>query len=391
MKISIITLKYSIIISLFYFISPIYVDMFYDEFTIAGWLAIGEYDNNYYDGFYRSFKFSIYFIPLFYISIYYLLELLKDNNSTLTNKNYKKSSFPYNILIIFVMALYFVFFYFRLGITGVETPTEFHLSGIVHYFRSYIFLLVIVLYLNTKNPSLTLLVLYSLIAGFTASSRFVAIMPLVFYLIFLFFNSNYFSKKKVFIIFLAIITIFMLITLSRVWVFSEDNFVEIELNIDVIKSILNQLFLRSGLGRDVILSEEILNTRNCDQYIKFFITGTSCDYPPLDFYGFVLPDNKWYTNAPTLASFYILPGNIFIQILLYLFFMILVIISGNLHIYNSKTSALIKKLSILSWALSLVFLYIGPLLFFHYLTILVFLNVFIRKVKLFIINYKKGL
>lgn len=380
MKISIRVLKVSFLISLLYLLSPFFVDYFWNEFTIVGWLAIGNYNNDYIDGFSRSIIYAFYFFPIIYLSISIFFTIIRTENLEARLKLQFKALKIDKIIFLFLILLYIIGFYFKLGITGVETPTEYKISGLLHYFRSYVILVFIVYYLMTSNASLTMIVIYSLVAGLTASSRFVGFMPLILFIIFSYLNPIINFNRYRITAFLSIIFIFIIITYSRTWVYSEYiDEVDIEHNIDVLLNILNQLFLRVGVGRDVILSTEVLKTGVCMEYFKFFWTGYSCNIPSLDFYGIDLEGSNFGLQAPTFASFYVLSGSIEIQIIIYLLFLLQIFSSGIIHINLARLNNLYYIFSIFSWLLSLIFIFVGPLLFFNYL---LFFNILLLLVNL---------
>lgn len=380
MKISIRVLKVSFLISLLYLLSPFFVDYFWNEFTIVGWLAIGNYNNDYIDGFSRSIIYAFYFFPIIYLSISIFFTIIRTENLEARLKLQFKALKIDKIIFLFLILLYIIGFYFKLGITGVETPTEYKISGLLHYFRSYIILVFIIYYLMTSNASLTMIVIYSLVAGLTASSRFVGFMPLILFIIFSYLNPIINFNRYRITAFLSIIFIFIIITYSRTWVYSEYiDEVDIEHNIDVLLNILNQLFLRVGVGRDVVLSTEVLQTGVCMEYFKFFWTGYSCNIPSLDFYGIDLEGSNFGLQAPTFASFYVLSGSIEIQIIIYLLFLLQIFSSGIIHINLARLNNLYYIFSIFSWLLSLIFIFVGPLLFFNYL---LFFNILLLLVNL---------
>lgn len=349
-----------------FLLSPIYVDWFWDYFTIDGWMAIGYYNNDFIDGFYRSFIYSLYFIPIFYLISKLSFRIFSHSNIFIKIRN---SSFNFYLIFIALIFLYIVAYKFNLGITGVETPTEFKLSGIMHYFRNYIAPIVIVYYLMTKKPSLTIITIYAFIAGFTAGSRFVIIIPFMLFFIFTYLNKTIaFNHLRVFSITLLILG-FIFITMSRNYLYSENPSLEdFIMTFDVFIQALNQIFLRIGLGRDVILSYEVLQTGVCSDSLNFILTGNSCANPPLDFYGLNLSDTKFYLAAPTFPNLFILDGY-FSKIAVYFLFMFQIYLSALSFIILRNYGKLFVLYGIIGWLLSLVFIVIGPLLFLNYIIV----------------------
>ena len=274
------SLKVSLLICMLYLLSPVFVNFFWQDFTTTGWLAIGLYTNDFIDGFSRSFQFSVYFFLIIYIILTIFFKI-KKKQSFYKKINFKlNNKFIYNIIFVLLLVLYIIGFSFNLGITGIETPTDFKLSGILHYFRSYIVPIFIFYYLVSTKASLNTIIVYSLIAGLTRSSRFVGFLPLLLFIIASYINPFINNNANRIKAFFALILIFSIITLSRNWIYSENiNDVDIEFDIDLLLTIINQIFLRIGIGRDVILSSEVLQNNICTEYLKFFLIGHSCQTP----------------------------------------------------------------------------------------------------------------
>lgn len=359
-------IKITIFICGLFFLSPLYVDYFWSYFTVDGWLGIGQYQNDLSDGFWRSFLFSLFFLPMFYAITISTMLVFKNNLKIINNQSI------YITIIVFLSFLFIIAFTFKLGITGVETATEYKLSGLTHYFRAYLAPMFIALYLSTFKPSLNLIFIYSLIAGLTAGSRFVGATPLILYFIFTFLNKSISYRMLKIYSLLYIVLIFSLVTFSRSYLYSEDSDLNILMTFDkeTIEQILNQIFLRTGLGRDVILSYEVFSTGICNDCIKFFLTGHSCANPPLDFYGLYLDSHQFYLAAPTLANFYVLNTSFFLKVILYLLFMFYIVLGAKLLFLIGKENNFLYLYTIVSWLLSVIFILIGPLLFYNYLFLL---------------------
>jgi hypothetical protein len=352
----------NILIFLVFFFSPLYVDYYWKWFTVAGWAGIGEYNNNLFEGYYRSFFYSIYFVPLFYFLIKFSKPIFGNKLSLIKNKSI------YMVILSIFILFFIVAYNFRLGITGVETPTEWHLSGIVHYFRSYLAPIILIGYLSTYKPSLNFIFFYSLVAGISASSRFSAVTPLALYFIFSYVNKTIISKRVIVVFY--ILFLFILITLLRSYIYSDNpNMNDIQFDFESISRIIGQILLRVGVGRDVILSSEILNSGVCSEYLKFFLSGNSCNNPAFDFYGLQQSSSRFGLSSPTLASFYVISKDLD-QFLLYILFIFQIYIGSKLILLISKFGNIFVIYSIFAWFMSLVFIVIGPLLFFNYLVLL---------------------
>jgi hypothetical protein len=226
-------------------------------------------------------------------------------------------------------------FYFNLGITGVETETGgLRLSGIAYYIRTYLFLLLIASYiLGSKNASLSLIILYSLIAGITGGSRLVAVSPLVLLLM-----KHLYDKNGKFLDFRGgIILIFIYLSFSSVTFLREILFVE-NYSFDNLWMLINQydlsqsqfifqgfsqLFLRVGIGRDVLLSYEIGGVEVCTNLVGLFLQNGSCLNPPMDFYGLHLDTDKFYLAPPMLSSLFVISNNFFLKLIVALIYAVL--------------------------------------------------------------------
>ena len=339
-----------------------YVDYYWSDFTVNGWLGIGQYNNNLSHGFYMSFIYAIYFIPLFYFLTKFSRPILTKKISTIKNK------LVYVMVINALILFYIMAYKFKLGITGVETPTEWHLSGLVHYFRSYLAPIIIIGYLSTQKPSINYIFIYSLIAGITSASRFVGVTPLALYFVFSYINKTVHGKKSLSI--LMVLFVFILITAARNYIFSDNpNIEDVMLNFEQINSVANQIFLRVGIGRDVILSFEVLDSGVCSEYMNFFLNGHSCSNPPLDFYGLDLTSHQYYLAAPTLPNFYIISNGLD-QILLYILLILQIYIGSKLVFLISEFGNMFVIYGVFSQFLNLVFIIIGPILFFNYMIML---------------------
>lgn len=312
------------IISLWFLIvnsSPFVVLIGADLFQVTGWLAIGTYDFNIYDGLYRSLIYFIITTPVV-IALYLGRPKFHKVEGVKLKINFNINSAHISLMVIFCI----VAFYFDLGITGVETVAPFRLSGLVHYIRSYFFLFLIAVYIFNKNkPSLILIVLYSVVAGITGGSRFAAVAPLVLFLLrnFINYNGKMLKIDNALIAFCIFLS-FVSVTAFRNVLFAENySFNNIPSiigamdfgEIDYIFQGFSQLFLRLGIGRDVILSFEVANFGVCSNLWGLFFESGSCNDPPLDFYGMRLDNNRFYIAPPALSSLFVISGNFSLQLI----------------------------------------------------------------------------
>jgi hypothetical protein len=290
--------------------------------VIGGWGTIGHYNFDIYDGLQRSLYYFIITVPVI-IALY--LGRPKVNTSDEV-KLIVRTSIIKKRHIILMMLFCFVAFYFNLGITGVETDTGgLRLSGIAYYIRNYLFLVIIAIYIFSSNKiSFVLILVYSLIVGVTASSRLGGVSPLVLLLI-----RHFYDKKggvldfRCILILFSILMIFSIVTFSRniIYVdgYSFDRLWGLINTFDYSKTEfiyqgVRQLFLRVGIGRDVILSYEIGNMGVCTDMRGLFLKSGSCLNPPMDFYGLFLDTNKFYLAPPMLSSLFVISNNFIIKL-----------------------------------------------------------------------------
>lgn len=310
--------------------SPFIVLIGAEQFQEAGWLAIGKYDFDTYDGLYRSIYFFIITAPVI-IALYLGRPKVKTNSNSIIAMGTPIKKRHLLLMIFFCITA----FYFNLGITGVETDTGgFRLSGIAYYIRTYLFFLLIASYiLGSKNASLSLIILYSLIAGITGGSRLVAVSPLVLLLI-----KHLYDKNGKFLDFRGgIILIFIYLSFSSVTFLREIIFVE-DYSFDNLWVLINQydlsesqfifqgfsqLFLRVGIGRDVLLSYEIGGLEVCTNLVGLFLQNGSCLNPPMDFYGLLLDTDKFYLAPPMLSSLFVISNNFFLKLIVALVYAVL--------------------------------------------------------------------
>jgi hypothetical protein len=85
----------------------------------------------------------------------------------------------------------------------------------------------------------------------------------------------------------------------------------------------SQLFLRVGIGRDVLLSYEIGGVEVCTNLVGLFLQNGSCLNPPMDFYGLHLDTDKFYLAPPMLSSLFVISNNFFLKLIVALIYAVL--------------------------------------------------------------------
>lgn len=365
--------------------SPLIVDFSKDIFQVSGWLAIGGYNFDFSEGLVRSVTYFIITSPVI-IAIYL--------SKPARLGGYKKSKIHFNSRInkyhIYLMMFFcLIAFLFDLGITGVETETGgWRLSGAVHYIRSYIFLIVIGLYIfGNGKPSFRLVVFYAFVAGLTSGSRFVICSPIALYLVRSIIENN--SLTKIFGAALALIIAFTTVTAQRQILYQDDYtflniialFNELDIGADELLSRgLTELFMRIGIGRDVILAYEIRSSGVCRDYYRLFIDSGSCSQPAMDFYGFFNDQSRFGIDPPMLASLVAsMHGGVysFILLILYSFWAHILCKAG-------KGFSRMRALQLFSWPIyyiQIIFVTIGPIryaiyIYFVFLIITVTMSIF---------------
>lgn len=381
-------IRISIIYLILILSSPFIVLFSKESFTIDGWLAIGNYNFDIIDGLYRSIYFYIITLPVI-ISLYIGRPKFTGQLNFILKRNFWFSEISiYLLLILYIIALIF-----NLGINGLETDTGvWKLSGIVYYFRSYISLIFISFYIfQKKKPSYLLIFLYSLIAGYTSASRFTAVTPLFLYLIRYILDLKGILNKFAYFQLFNIIIIYTIITTIRM-VFYQDDYT-FNKSIDFFKEYIldgennvfyqgfTQLFLRIGIGRDVILSYEVSNNCSCQDAISLFTKAGPCNNPPLDFYGLHLDSNRFYLAPPQLSGLFVVSNIFYIQLIFSLFYAILTWMFTQII----KLIAIIPFGNILIFPLYFfiaIFVLIGPIMYAWYVCLFIICIWIIHKITL---------
>lgn len=351
--------------------SPIIVDFSKEIFEVAGWLAIGGYNFELAEGFIRSAAYFVITAPV--VMAIYLSKPVRFEGYLERRFHFESAIKKYYIYLMMIFCM--IAFLFDLGITGVEKETGgWRLSGVVHYIRSYLFLMVIGLYIfGDRKPSFRLIVLYAFVAGLTSGSRFVICSPITLYLVRAVIENMSF-KELVGAVFSLVIA-FVSVTAQRQILYQDDyTFLNIlvlvnELDIgaaEVLNRGLTELFLRIGIGRDVILAYEIGDSGICKDYYRLFFEGGSCSQPAMDFYGFDNDQSRFGIDPPMLASLVAsMHSGIYSFILL-----ILYSLWAHLLCKAGRNFARMRNLHFISWPIyyfQIIFVTIGPIRYAIYI------------------------
>lgn len=370
--------------------SPLIVSVNKEIYTVNGWLAIGLYQFDLLDGLFRSAYFFFVTFPVI-IALYLGAPQIK------LSKSYEKFYLNDNISIKYIIYFFILFslvaWTFDLGINGFEKDTGiWRLSGIVYYIRSYISVIFVTIYIYQKSkPSLVLLFLYSIIVGYTSASRFTAITPLVLYIFRELIDNNGKTNVKFYSVAFLVLVLYSTITFLRTIFYVDDytfsKTVEY-FNDYVLKSDqkfwfqgINQLFLRIGIGRDVILSYEVAQNCNCNDYLGLFLKSGSCFDPPFDFYGLTLESNRFYLAPPQLSSLFVISNKPVIQSLISILYAI------EIYFFLTISKKLCKFpfgdiLILPIYFFISIFAIIGPIQFcFYIISFLFFFNILFKLLK----------
>jgi len=363
---------------LFWFVliisSPFIVSMDRYNFEIYGWLAIGHYDFDFFEGLQRSFLYFFITLPVM-AAIYKARPNYDLLHATIANQLSFASRYKVTYAhVLLLMVLCIIFFMFNLGITGVETDTGgWRLSGIAHYIRSYLFMGVVGIYIfGNKSPSYTLVILYAVIAGGTSGSRFVATAPIILFLI-----RNAVLKPqggtllKNSVLMLIAITLFALVTIFRKILYDDSyTFTNLpsllgQFNEDLgyfINDGILELFLRLGIGRDVILSTEVAAAKVCTSLFGLFFGVGSCMDPAFDFYGVSLGDGRFGLSPPMLSSIYIVSDIFYMKLIVAIgYSLIAYILCVSTHLF--QRIPLGALLVYPAYLFMCIFVLIGPIVY----------------------------
>ncbi|MDP3398297.1 MAG: hypothetical protein Q8S23_04050 [Bacteroidales bacterium] len=383
--------------------TPILVNYFKEDYYTSGWMAIGSYTFDFIDGLTRSFYFLIITsIPI--LTILHFLPLSKENNEKINIKESLGLSKPElnvssKVIYWLLILISLVFFSYNLGITGVETPTPYKLSGIAHYLRTYIFPLILVPLLS-KGLSFRLTVIYSIVVGITSASRFTLVTPIILYALI---NRREMTFRILLKVIFFIVIFFSFLTYFRSYVLFRDEYTFSKLiaytfsidndeqTIKILLSYIHQIFIRIGLARDVILSMEVRELGFCQDYINFFLNGSGSTNSAMDFYGVDIGNGRFGISSPTLPSLVALSNNNLISLFFSVVFSLIIFIELKLIKYFIVKIFPDREYFPILYLFFFAFSIIGPLLFGHLLTAILFITQILKKtfIVLFINHVRK--
>jgi len=177
-------------------VNPIIFMANQDMYSSFGWSAV------------RSYDFSVDALIMYYSNSYFICIIVflvaftarvarlknwkrslvahsNDFNLRITGKSkviLKNGDMRLIFFVLFMIFIYYPLYSSKIGVTGLPGKLPYRLSGAFHYFRAYIVPILLVVLLSHSKASAKVFVavlVYSIVAGVAAASRFVGILPLV--------------------------------------------------------------------------------------------------------------------------------------------------------------------------------------------------------------------
>jgi hypothetical protein len=287
-------------------------------------------------------------------------------------------------LCISLMCLYYPLYNNGIGVTGLPGELPFHLSGVIHYIRAYLVPFVLVIMLTKTDGSkrvIFVLLLYAIMAGISASSRFVGLLPIVLLMI-------YFIKLKKYSMFafyfLYALFLWLMITTSRDLTFdgNSHNLLEVvyysltNISFDDIVSTLDVITGRLSSAQQIVLAHQFRGYDSCSHLYSFlFGFGDICTDTAGVVYGLDLSGTSYGTGLSLIPSIIISSDSYIDYILPSILICGLIWISQ--FFYQKLNFGLgWHGIASLYLFLSILFIFLGQMLFFYYLQYLVVFAIF---------------
>lgn len=287
--------------------------------------------------------------------------------------------------LIALAAMNFPLYHYRLGITGVAGEAPFHLSGLTHYVRSYIFPVALALALGKYTLGRFVVIsvlLYAFLAGIASASRFVAIIP-VLILIY-----NFYQRGKYALIAFSIIycvLLWLTISTSRILTFSKEHYdmlyvIYYSLTENSGESIVGFFDLLTGRlsgAQHVVLAYQLKGIVECNHIITFLLGGPICANTAANVFNLDLSGTAYGIGLSVIPSIMISSDSRWDYILPTLLISIFVLITSTIYKYINRISSF-PLVAFLYLIFSCIFLFAGPLLFFYYLHAVIFVAFGVR-------------
>ncbi len=364
-----------------------------DMYSTFGWSAV------------RSYDFSLDALIMYYSNSYFICIVIflvtftvrialrknwrhsfaaneSDFKLRIANKSRSNSKDRDAGLVFFVflmILIYYPLYNSKVGVTGLPGELPYRLSGAFHYFRAYIVPILLVLLLNRSKASgkvFVAVLIYSIIAGVAAASRFVGLLPLVLLAF------HYFRAGRLFYVFsscFSMLFVWFVVTTSRDLTFdggthnllavlqyslTNISFVEIVSSLDLMSGRL------SG-AQQIVLVGQLRGNEECSNILRYVLGfGEVCSNTAGVVYGLDLSGTSYGIGLSLIPSIiisgsslldYYLPA-VWVASLLLLaqFFYDRLVVVAGWHGFSG-----------LYLFLSVLFLFLGQIMFLYYLNVFV--------------------
>lgn len=276
-----------------------------------GFNAIGNFDFSY-SRLFEAYSYLLVFLLalLFFVSIFkkqyhtnFLPIFIRQQYNIIQLKS-SWNLFPIIIVTIIFLTISIWMYNLHIGMIGLRpTQLPFHLTGILFYSRRFLFPLILIgIYIKTKNKSVAVipLIIYSLIAGITATSKSVSLLiliPLAFI--------NYLNGKRKISYLCIIFSLFAYFVVGqlRLLIYEFDGKIDfmtvITTSLDLSKDNLLFILIKSFTGRLYGLQSTVLSDQYtglsfndlCSFYTNKSIVELVPDYV-YSLFGIMLPEDK---------------------------------------------------------------------------------------------------
>jgi hypothetical protein len=374
------------------FINPFFFMANSDIYTYLGWGAVRSFDFTF-ESLSYSFRSSNIIISSIIIISLLLNFFRKKSTSALSllnqscqvpSKGYPlRSKGKYTRRLVGLCAVLFVIYYFLynsgIGITGIPGELPFHLSGIVHYIRTYFIPIIFIYFLARASATNSLIItfmIYAIVAGIAASSRFVGITPIIILIMHLIKNKRY-KHAGIQIFFLMII--WFVITASRDLTFdgSSHNLISVifygltNISFDDLFVTFDFLTGRLSGAQQIVLANQLRGIDECRNVYEFlFGIDRICGDTALVVFGIHLSGTGFGTGLSLIPSI-VISDSSFIGYIVPIFW-ISYLLTFTQFIYN-RIEKIFGGIQIESFYLflSVLFIFLGQMLFFYILQLFI--------------------
>lgn len=359
-----------------------------DMYTYTGWSAVRSYDFSI-ESLIHSYSSSNWIYSLIAIillslsisfgsslrhsSIFKLPYLNMKINAVLTKRiNYDKYLM---IVCIFLIVAYFPLYNNQIGVTGLPGELPFRLSGAVHYVRSYIipiFLVILLSNTSGKNIVVVMIMLYAFVAGVSAASRFVGLLPLVLLCIFFIRQRRYIHAI---ISILYSLFIWFAVTTSRDLTFDGQNHDLFEVlyysltsvSFDNVVNSLDLLTGRISGAQQIVLVHQYKSYSECKNIVNFLLgSGDVCSDTASIIYGLDLSGTLYGLGLSLIPSI-IVSADSALDFFVPVFYISSLLWMSQCFFLRLKIKLGWHGIADLYIFLSVLFIFLGQLYFFYIL------------------------